>query len=327
MKKELKIFKYSELGLVFLSAISVWYWADRVFKTSYENWSWLVFFALLFFVCWSLGSIVIRNNGIFLGVTLVALLSQVVFTRNIGTLVVVLISFLLFYLARIFIRQEIKLRLNVDIWNYLRVGRRFLVVALALMIAGQYYFSSNPQITLESIPKFKFEQDKGGFMTKIVSIIDPSLIKENKEAVVVDEFIINEFNENPSAARRFDKDLKFDNLDFNQRAVVLASGKENISEMAGRNVGGDEKMVDIFLEIVNNKINAVSSINVESIDKEMPLSHLIFTLAIFVLIMGSGMMMGWILIPVIFIIFKLLVFSGVLSIDRKAVNMEVIKIG
>lgn len=326
MKKELKIFKYFELGLIFLSAISVWYLADRVFKTSYDNWSWLVFFALLFFVCWSLGSIILRNNRMFLGVTLVALLSQIIFTRNIGTLVVVLISFLLLYLARIFIRQEIKLRLKVDIWNYLRVGRRFLVVALALMIAGQYYFSSNPQVTLESIPKLKFEQGKGGFMTKIVSLIDPSLIKENNEPVTVDEFIINEFNEDPLASKRFGRDLKFNNLDFNQRAVVLASGKENISEMVGRDVGGDEKMVDIFLEIVNNKINTVSSINIESIDKEMPLSHLIFTLAIFVLIMGSGMLVSWILIPIIFIIFKLLVFSGVLSVDRKAVNMEIIKI-
>lgn len=327
MKTKIKIFKYFELGLIFLSAMLVWYLADNLFQTDTDNWSGVILSTILFFVAWSLGAIVVRNTRLFLITTLLALLTQLFFTQSASSLITISISFFLLWIARIFIKQEIRLRLKVDIWNYLRVGRRFLVLAIALMLAGQYYFSNNPQIASENLPKLKFTHNQEGLMTKIVALVDPSLMKENKEAVTVNEFIAGKFNDDPLASKRFGAETDFNNISYYQKEVILKGGREDVSKMVERNVAGDEKMIDIFLEIINNKIDDFLNVSVGYMDRDMPVAHLIFTVAIFLAIMGSGMLASLFLILIVAIIFRILILINLLSIDKKAVNMEVVRIG
>ncbi|KKP67093.1 MAG: hypothetical protein UR66_C0003G0014 [Candidatus Moranbacteria bacterium GW2011_GWE1_35_17] len=328
MKTKIKIFKYAELVLIFLSATFTWRMADSLFKAADgSNWSWVMIFITAFFIIWSLGAIVIRDTRLFLGATILALLAQLFFTRNIGSLLVVVVSFLLLYLARIFIRQEIKLRLKVDIWNYLRVGRRFLIFAIALMLAGQYYFSSSTQIASENLPKMKFNYSQGGFMTKVVSLADPNLIKENNEAVTVDEFILNKFEEELRVAGKLNSGIISNDMLYGQRDVLLKESRKDISKMVEREVAGDEKMVDIFLEVIGNKLDSLLNINAGYMDKNMPVAHLIFTVAIFLAIMGTGMILSLVFIFMVAVVFRTLILLGLLAIDEKAVNMEVIRIG
>ena len=327
MKNKIKIFKYLELLFIFLTAMTIWYLADKLFINAYlNNWSWIIVAFSVFFVAWSLGAVVIRDKKTFLAVTLIALLGQLVFTRSIMSVLVMIVSFTLLWAARVFIRKEIKMRLKVDIWNYLRVGRRFLVLALALMIAGQYYFSNDVQIASENLPKLKFNHNQENFLSRIVSFVDPSLIKENNEAISVDEFVVKKFNDDPLAPKRIGAEAGFDNINYNQREAILKGGRDDISKMVERPVAGDEKMIDIFLEVINNKVDDVLNVSVGYVDKDMPVAHLIFTIAIFLVIMGSGMLASVILIFVVAIIFRLLIVVNLLAIDKKAVNMETIKI-
>lgn len=327
MKNKIRIFKYLELLMIISTAMTIWYLANKLFNSEHlNNWGWITLAFSVFFVVWSLGAVIIRDNRIFLIVTFLSLLGQLIFTRNFMSIFAIIISFALLWISRKFIRREMKLRLKVDIWNYLRVGRRFLVLAIALMIAGQYYFSNDVQIASENLPKLRFNHNQEGFMTKVVAFADPSLIKENNEAISVDEFVISKFNDNPLAISRFGAATGFDSISQDQREVVLRSGREDISKMVERTVSGDEKMIDIFLEIINNKIDDVLNVSVGYMDKNMPISHLIFTIAIFLAIMGSGMIASVFLIFVVVAIFKILVFADLLSIDKKAVNMEIVRI-
>lgn len=327
MKNKIKIFKYFELLLIFLTAMTIWYLADKLFSSSHlNNWSWIIVAFSVFFVTWSLGAVILRDKKTFLAITLISLLGQIVFTRSIISILVIIIAFALLWAARIFIRKEIKMRLKIDIWNYLRVGRRFFVLALALMIAGQYYFSNDVQIASENLPKLKFNHNQESFLTKVVSFVDPSLIKENNEAISVDEFVIKKFNDDPLASKRIGAGSGFDSINYNQQEVILKGGRDDISKMVERPVAGDEKMIDIFLEVINNKVDEVLNVSVGYVDKDMPVAHLIFTIAIFLVIMGSGMLASVILIFVVAVIFRLLLITDLLSIDKKAVNMETIKI-
>lgn len=328
MKNKIKIFKYIELVLVFLSATAIWYLADNLFKSPQNsNWSWIMPCVVLFFIVWSLGSIIIRSQKLFMGATFLALLSQVVFTRDVGSLLIIFVSLLFLYIARKFIKHEIGARLKVDIWNYLRIGRRFIVLAIALMLAGQYYFSDSAQVVSENLPKTRINYSQGGFMARVISLVDPSLIKENKESVTVDEFILNKLNEESRYSQNPSIMAAYNNMAPNQKYLLLDEGRNDISMMVERNVSGDEKMVDIFLEIINNKINSLLNIDMGYMDKNLPVAHLIITAALFLAVMGTGMFLSLIFILLAVIIFKALVFFEVLSIDKRAVNMDVIKIG
>lgn len=323
-----KILKYFELFTIVFLATVIWYLASRLFGSAHlNNWGWITAAMAVFFVVWALGAIIIRDTKVFLGITFLSLVIQLIFTKSWQSLIVVVIAFLSLWVARKFTRDEMKMRLRVDIWNYLRVSRRFLVLALALMLAGQYYFSNDSQIASENLPKLKFDHGQEGLMSKIVSIVDPSLIKENNEAITIDEFIINKFNKDPLASKRFGAEAGFDSINYNQQEVILRGGREDVAKMAERTVTGDEKMIDIFLEIINNKIDDFLNVSVGYVDKDMPVTHLIFTVAIFLAIMGSGMLLSVFLTFVVALVFRVLIFAGLLSIERKAVNMEVVKIG
>jgi len=86
-------------------------------------------------------------------------------------------------------------------------------------------------------------------------------------------------------------------------------------------------MVDIFLEVIGNKLDSLLNINAGYMDKNMPVAHLIFTVAIFLAIMGTGMILSLVFIFMVAVVFRTLILLGLLAIDEKAVNMEVIRIG
>ncbi|MFA6183712.1 MAG: hypothetical protein WC682_01265 [Parcubacteria group bacterium] len=328
MKEKIKIFKYFGLALIILTGTAIWYFANKLFSVDYlNNWSGVLIAVALFFVGWSLGAIIIRDKKLFLGATFISLITQLFFTKNIKSFLIIGISFLILWLARKYIRKEIKMRLKIDTWNYLRIGRRFIILTIALMLAGQYFFSINPQIKSENLPRLKLYSSQGSFVTRVVSFVQPDLIKENREAVTVDEFIIDKFNDDPLASKRFGSNVDFGNIDYNLREAILKEGRNDVAKMIGRDVQGDEKMVDIFLGIINNKIDDFLNVNVGYMNKDMPIAQLIFTVAIFLAIMGMGMIMSVFLIFLVAIVFRGLIFVGMLSIDKKAVNMEVIKIG
>ena len=330
------IFKYLELAIIVSSAISVWWLAYKLYSVSYlNNWGWIILFISIFFVAWSLGAIIIRDKKIFLGTTFLALFSQIIFVRSWGLFFVILFSFFVLWFTRRVIRKEIKSRLKINIWMSLKVGGRFFVLVIALMLAGQYYFFENPQIESGNLPKFKVNNDRDGFIVKIITLTDINLLNKNGDLATVDEFVFEKFKEKDIYLKNIgeisggeDQNfLRAEDLSDYQKDIILAGGKEDISKMAEREVDGEEKMVDVFLEILNKKIDDFLNLNVGYVDQDMPVMHLVFSLVIFLAISGTGMIINFILILLVAIIFRFLVWINLLSVDKKAVNMEIIKIG
>jgi|GEM_PF-3321270 len=331
MKK--RIFKYLELVIIFLSAISIWWLADRLFSTSLNNWGWIIFFISTFFVSWFLGALIVRDKRFFLLVTLGGLLLQILFTQNPWSILVILISFGVLYGARKIVRREMRSRIKINIWESLRIGRHFFIFAMALMLAGQYYFFNNPQIESSNLPKFKMDSGRDGLMIKLVTLADTDLLNQKREFATVDEFVFEKFRGNDMNLKGVNEDgveyraLRTTELSELQRENVIKKGRSDISKMAEREVNGDEKMIDIFVEILNKKVDNFLNVNVGYLDQEMPVMHIVFTLVIFLAITGTGTIVSWFLVFLVVIIFKLLILIGLLSINKKAVNMEIINIG
>lgn len=331
MKK--RFFKYLELLIIFLSALIIWWLADKLFSVSFlDNWSWIIFFISTFFVSWFLGALIIRDRRFFLLVTLGGLSLQIFFTRNPWSILIIAASFLALYWARKAVRREMRNRIKIDIWNSLRVGRLFFIFAMGLMLAGQYYFFNNPQIESGNLPKFKMDSGKDGLMVKIVTLADTDLLNQKGEFATVNEFVFEKFRGSDMNLNGVNDEgveyrtLRTTELNDLQKENVMKKGRDDISKMAEREVIGDEKMIDVFVEILNKKADDFLNVNVGYLDQEMPVMHIVFTLVIFLAITGTGTVVSWFLVFLVAIIFKLLIWTELLSINKKAVNMEIIKI-
>jgi len=314
------IFKYLGLASIVISALAIWFLANRLFSVSYlNNWGWIIFFIAIFFITWSLGAIIIRDKRIFLGATFLGLATQLIFVWHWGLLLIVIVSFLALWLGRKVIRNEMRNRIKIDIWNYLRVSRRLFIFAIALMLAGQYYFFTNPQIESNNLPKFSVNARQDGLLINVMSIVDPDLFNQNGELSTVDEFVFQKFKK--------DNLYNVDKIDDFQKENILNEGRSSVSKMTERTVGGEEKMMNVFVEILNKKVDDFLSLNTGYLDQDMPVMHLVFTLIIFLTVSTTGMILSLFLILLVGIIFKLLVLVGLLSIDKKAVNMEIVQMG
>lgn len=333
MKNKKNIFKYLELALIFLSAFSIWWLADKLFSVSYlNNWGWIIFFVSIFFVAWFLGALVIRDRRFFLLVTLASLLLQLFFTRNIFSLIIVFFSFLALYWARKMVREELRIRRRIKIWDSLRVGRHFFIFAVALMLSGQYYFFSNPQIESGNLPKLGAGSNQDGLMVKIITLADTDLVRQDGGFATVDEFVFEKFR---GSDMRLDgkmedgteyKALKNRELSQIEKDNIIEKGRSDISKMAEREVLGDEQMIFVFVEILNKKLDDFMNINVGYLDQEMPVMHLVFSVILFLAIYGTGTIVSWFLVFFVAVIFRFLVITGLLSIEKKAVNMEIIRV-
>jgi len=152
-----------------------------------------------------------------------------------------------------------------------------------------------------------------------MSIVDPDLFNQNGELSTVDEFVFQKFKK--------DNLYNVDKIDDFQKENILNEGRSSVSKMTERTVGGEEKMMNVFVEILNKKVDDFLSLNTGYLDQDMPVMHLVFTLIIFLTVSTTGMILSLFLILLVGIIFKLLVLVGLLSIDKKAVNMEIVQMG
>lgn len=328
------ILKYFGLAIIFFSALSVWWLVDRIFSASFlDNWRWVIFSISIFFVSWFLGAIIIRDRKLFLGVTFLALASQLIFIRHWEVLIIILISFLALFLTRKVIRRELRSRLKISIWTSLRGGRYFFILVVALMLAGQYYFFENPQIESENLPKVKIDSQTDNFMIKIIALADDDLSNGEGGLATVDEFLFKKIQrEEDSILSKESENSKSKNLGSNtelseyQKEMILSKERENVSKMLEREVAGDEMMLDVFLEIINKKADDFINLNLGYVDQDMPIMHLVFALAIFLAVFGTGTLVSLFLVFLVAVVFRIMIELGLLSIEKKAVNMEIVKV-
>ncbi|MEF3691551.1 MAG: hypothetical protein V3574_00660 [Candidatus Moraniibacteriota bacterium] len=319
MKK--KIFKYFQLATVLLSNFLIWWLADKLFSSTYlNNWGWIIFFISTFFISWFLGVLVIRDKRIFFVVTLVGLLLQLIFTGSWESLSVIFISFAALFLAGRAVQREISQRIKIDIWSSLRLGRYLFIFAIALMLSGQYYFYDDPQMESGNLPKIGLNGSRDGLIIKIITSTDPDLIRQGGDFATMDEFVFEKFKrENPD----FFQSRQLTEI---QKMEILKKGREDVAKMAEREVSGGERMIDVFLEILNNRLDDFLNIDAGYMDREMPVMHLVFSLVIFLAVYGTGMVVAWFLVLAVAGIFRFLVWIKLLSVDKKGVNMEIIRI-
>ncbi|MDD3498500.1 MAG: hypothetical protein PHH24_03285 [Candidatus Moranbacteria bacterium] len=334
----------ASITLVILSIASsflFWFLTEGIIRT-FETEDWfrpIVFFSLIF-VSWSLGIILSKDSGWLKVISLLVLFSGLQFVLNWRHLSVVLIASLLAWIGTLYIRKEMKERIYISIWNALRVGRIFFIMSLAMVIASHYYFNhpTKSDSGIDSGVKVGWQQT--WLATKIVSVIDPELSEEDLKEMTIDEFILK--NIDLEKRRSADKETPEPrdknaipngildgitggvNIEELEERIILEENRKGISDVVGKEIKGNEKIMDIISDFINSRINELI-IPEDRIDKETGSAITWFlSVLVFLAVFSFGMFISPALIFICWVLFKILIGLKIVSIEKRETIKEVI---
>lgn len=299
----------------------------------------LVFFSLLS-ISWSTGIILAKDNGWLRIISLLVLVSGIHFVFNWKHLLVVVLSGLIAWLAIIYIKRETDSRLYINAWYSLRIGKKFFIVAIALIITSHYYFN-HPSFNSGELSEMKFGKQQAWLVTKIMSAIDPDLSIDEIENLTIDEFIMRKTDVNSQAqSLKFEEQLNeaqgdipngiWDgltggiNVDEVEKEIILRENRDGIGEMIGKEVRGDDKMVDVVSGLMTNRLNEMFAPKNDYRGTTGPAVTWILTLALFVSLLSLGLFIGPFLVLVVWVLVKVLIWTKLVTIEKKDAMQEVI---
>jgi hypothetical protein len=261
-------------------------------------------------------------------------------------------SYFLFVSSRN-IREDMELNIKISIWKSLQAGKSFLLMAVTLLIAMQYFTVINNFAGEKKVPHFDVS-----FVTKkvaipFVSAINPQFKVLKDETLTVDQFILqsqdaalknlelNAENEQlvdskiplelPAAQRDALKKQAMEKFIAAQQQVIeknqeliLIDGRRQLSELSGNSLTGSEKISDVFTGLVSNKIDEYFNPKTAGGQKSSVFAIILATVLLLTIYpLGSVMTVVWFLLVkfVIFIFLK----SDVLKVGSMTVSKEILE--
>lgn len=313
--------------LILLFGLSLWISVDRAINIPQSS-TWLIPIICfsLFFISISLGSFIIKKRIVSYFALAISFLFSLIFTFSFWHLGVLIFSCLLAYVAMEKIAKEIKNGIILDVFKSIRLGRATLIVAIALSISSQYYFEIKNTNRAGVIPEFKIDK----LSSKIIPAIYPDLENMEKENLTVDEFILKTSTEKSGnlitemlGASKLDREIADAKLAPEDQVQLLKEGRLKISDLAGREVLGSERISDIFSEIISSKINTYFSPKL--VEENSSIISWITALVLFLTIISLGSFLSFVVIYSAVIIFWILRKTELIKVSKVLVEVEVIE--
>ncbi|MFA6973752.1 MAG: hypothetical protein WC238_03395 [Parcubacteria group bacterium] len=353
------ILKFTLIILALGSSFFAWQSVDAAINVA-EASNWLMptlWFSALFIVL-ALSIVLIKEASlVFLEAFLVLALS-LIFAPSFWHGLVILFSFLLLLLAIGRIRNDLHLNIRISLWKTIRTGSTVIVVVLGLVITSQYYFSVKDAPLGKIIPKFKMEGLSSSLTSKIISALNPDFKNLDDKNLTVDQLILEtqkkqleqadggqivpdaqinalidqQLGENIPVQQREAlkaqylqkvKDQQSKMLGENQD-LILEQARKQLADMVGVEITGQEKVSDLFSEVINSKINNYIVPNLSG-DKNFPILPIIMTFILFLTVVPLGSFLSPLWILIVSLIFRLLVAAEVVKIKKVMTEVEVLE--
>lgn len=347
--------------LIFLALASsflAWRSVDQAINVSGSSiWLMPTIWVSFLFITVCLVIIVVKERHVSELLIAACYLMSLIFIFDLSRIAALILAILLFSLGLLRIRRDLDLNIKIDIGKSVYAGKAFIVASMAIMISSQYYSEVKFMDTDAFIPKFNLGEGSGSITSGILSAIDPRFRSVQDSSLTVDEFLIetqkdqadsedfsssmgNEIEQvikesggdsltpEQKAAIRTDMQSQIDGSKsaFSEasRALALREGRANFSEMAGVAVTGNEKMSEIFSEIVNNRMASYFR-PVEGDSMASAFLPLIFTLVLFLTIISLANFLWFFFPSLIGGIFRILVRFEAVRINRVMTEVEKIE--
>ena len=263
----------------------------------------------------------------------------------------VLSSILAFWSTGI-VRKEIEERLHFHFFKSIRAGQFFFVAALALSLSSGYFIALQKTSWEELITRFRLSEGVAVTLFKVVGYIDPSLRELSQENITVDQFlesleknkggdtpvIITDSSDGTKSSRPEDILAAFPELrahleesgidiqsvssEILARELFLRSGREQMGQLVGRPVFGDEKVSSIFSLAIQQKIIALLEGGGKT--EHLPPQSVAFILSIllFLSLLPLGSFLGFVWIGLAWILFKAVLALRFVSLVRLPKEQE-----
>lgn len=224
------------------------------------------------------------------------------------------------------VHKDFDLSLKIDLVKSLKFGKAFLVLAIVVVISGQFFHRLEAQDSERVMENLKIGDVLGNDVSKKLmtvfipnlenldenSTVDESILKnyESQKSLIPDDLSLNISEEQQKVLYELEKD-KF-----------LEAGREQIGSMLGREVKGDEKIGKILAEIVNNKVNQV--VSPEFRQKNSRSLAGMWSGLLFLVIWPLASILAWFLIILASFVFLILKKTKLISIEKAMAEKEVI---
>ena len=323
-----QITKYVLAFLISFFGLFLWLSVDRAINVeNASDWMVPIIYFGLFFITLSLGSIIIKQKVLLYSALAISFLSNLIFTFSFWHLSMIIFSFLLTSIGIERIAKEIKTGIKLDLYRSIRIGKSILIISLAFCISSQYYFETKNTSRLNTIPQFKADY----LTSKIISTIYPDLKTMDTENITVDAFILKtstdssgDLMEKMLGSSMLNEEIENkEKIAKESQEQLLKEGRLKISDIAGREVSGSEKISTVFSEIINSKVNTYFS---PSLGGEN--SSIISWIAVFVLfltIISLGSFLSFIMLYLAMFIFWILRKTELVKVSKVMVEMEIIE--
>lgn len=343
-----KILLYILSAIVLILSFFSWRSIDQAINVPGSSvWIAPMLWFVLFFAFLSLSIVLIREAHYLAFLFVLCLSLSFIFTQSIGHLLAFVLGFILLFLASHRIRSDLKLNIKINLWRSMRTGRALILIGLAIMITSQYYFEAINLGAKKMIPQFKIDDFSGKATSRILSQINPNFAILEEEGLTVDELLLQVSKQNqpqdinsqmdeiiereygylsPSEKEKIKKDatggLK-EGLLGNEE-IILQEGRKQLAKYAGHELTGQEKVSDVFSEIVNNKIDEFFQPGIASPESSSAVP-LVIAIFLFLTIISSGPILGSLGMLIVIIAFIILVKFKVVSIKKEMKEVEIIE--
>ena len=325
-----KITKYILTFVIIVFGIASWSSVERAINVPTSS-TWLVpiIFFTIFFVGLSLGAILIKEKVILFSALAISFFTSLFFTFSFWHIGVIIFSFFVAMLATEKMRKDVTLNIKVDLQKSIRTGKAILILALAIVTTSQYYFETKDTPKANIIPKM----ETGALTGKILPIIYPNLKNNSKDDLTVDEFILemskensnsilSSFLENPEnsqIASMIGKEgaQKINNVNQN---VILLEGRKNLENIAGTKLTGQEKISDVFSDMISSRMNEIFSPALT--EDNRPIVSAVSALILFLTIISLGPFLGFVAIYLAVSIFWLMRKADLVKISKVMMEVE-----
>ncbi len=336
-----------------VAAFFSWYSVERAINV-FNSSTWLApmawFFLLFTLLC--LEFVLVKNRIVSGAAAVVSCALSLVFAPSLVHLGACFFGISLIFLAEDGIKKDLELNIKIDLGKTIRTGKSFLVLALAVLITSQYYFSVRDS-TAGKVPKFELGGISETLTPRILSAVNPSFKNIESEDLTVDQFILQieesqkesgglEINDGdldkligqPSGAELTSQQrelIKKDALekmnqaegalDESKKAFILQEGRKKFSEIAGRELTGTEKMSVVFSDAINNKISDYFQPSLAE-SGGFPLLPMVFSLILLLTIIPLGSFLSRFSIYLCRLVFWIMVKRNYVMIEKVMMEVE-----
>lgn len=184
----------------------------------------------------------------------------------------------LFFLAARLVQREAEDRLRFSPPRILAVAKSISICAFSLLLSSVYFTSIQTVSWEDIVPRFRFGNESIQTLLRWGGIVQPEMAVLGEENWTVDAYlrsisqvellktdVPNQVSEFP---RQFDSlPIQGMSAEFSRDTSISAqsvaeeytmmTGRKQLSELAGRPVDGEERLSDLFAEILQNKLFAI----------------------------------------------------------------------